>query len=155
MSKVNLTLLDVTNEKSNVGINAGDITAVSIAGFLTEFGAFRDAVAAITLGTMHKEQWVGDDTVLSQALPASPWAQREIKALVRYQGDTSLKVFTIEVPTLDLDAITLEAGTDNIVLADGGVMAAFVTAFEQIARSPDSTTETITVLSAKVVGRNI
>lgn len=155
MAKANFTLLDVSQEKSTVGVYTGAITAVSLPGFLTEFGALRTAIEGITLGTMHKEQWIGDDTVLSQVPPASPWAHREIKALVSYQGNTSRKVFTIEIPTLDLGAVTVLPGTDRIELEDGGVMEAFVDAFEQIARTPDSDLETVTVLSARVVGRNI
>jgi hypothetical protein len=149
------TLLDASGEKSSVRVYNGAITAVSIGGFLTQFGALRDAINGITLGTVHKEMWVGDDTVLSQALPASPWAQRELKALVRYQGNTSQKVFTLEIPTIDLGTVTLVPGTDLIQLDDGAEMAAFVTAFEAIARTPDDDTETVNVLDARVVGRNL
>lgn len=149
------TFLDKSNEKAGMTIHNGPITAITIAGFLTQFGALKSATEAITLGTLHKEMWVGDNTVLSQALPASVWAQREIKALVSYQGNTSLKTFQVEIPTLDLDAITLEVGSDKIVLEDGGVMEAWVTAFEALAKSPDNDAEAVTVLEAHVVGRNI
>lgn len=112
------------------------------------------------MGSMHKEQWIGDDTVLEQDRPTSNWAQRENKILVTYQGDTSLKLFTIEIPTANLDVLTLSEDSDAIVLVDGdgetpGPMEAFVTAFETIARSPDSDEETVTVLRARYVGRNI
>jgi hypothetical protein len=46
-------------------------------------------------------------------------------------------------------------GSDQVVLADAGEMAAFVTAFEAIGRSPDDDEETVTVLRARIVGRNI
>lgn len=149
------TLLDRSNEKSSVTVHNGAVTAVSIAGFLTQFGALRTAIEGVTMGTMHKEQWIGDDTVLSQVKPTDNWAQRENKILLTYQGDISEKLFTIEIPTADLDVLTLGEDSDAIVLADSGPMAALVTAFEAIARSPDNDEETVTVLRARYVARNI
>jgi len=93
------TLLDNSDEKSNVTIYHGAITPTSLAGFLTQFGAVRAAIDAITLGTMHKEMWVGDNTILSQVRPTSEFAQREVKWLVRYRGNTSNKVYTLTIPT--------------------------------------------------------
>jgi len=87
------------------------------------------------------------------ALPTSPYAQRELKWLVTYSGNTSGKKFTIEIACPDV--------TDNVVpntdLADlaSTDWAAFVTAFEAYVKSPDNGTEAVTVLSARVVGRNI
>lgn len=149
------TLLDWSNEKSNVTFYAGDITAVSLPGFLTEFGDLRDAVDDITLGTMHQEQWIGDRTLLSNALPASAVAQREFKWLVTYIGNTSGKKFQLEIPTANLTLTNvLQEGSDFADL-DQTEMAAFVTAFEQIARTPDSDIETVTVQSIRIVGRNL
>lgn len=149
------TFLDKSGEKSTHTIYNGAITAISIADFLTEFGDYRTALAGITIGTIHQESWIGDRTILSQALPASNWAQRETKLLVTYQGDNTDKLFTLEIPTPDLDSLTLAEESDQVVLADDGVMAAWVTAFEQLARSPDSDQETVTVLRARIVGRNV
>lgn len=151
----NFTLLDYSNEKSGMSFYAGDITAVSLPGFLTEFGALRTAVEGITAGTMAKEEWVGDRTILSNTPPASAQAQRELKWLVTYQGDTSQKLFQMEIPTADLGvAGILVPGTDLADLSQTQ-MAAFVTAFEQIARTPDSDLETVTVISIRFVGRNL
>lgn len=155
MSRGSFTMMDRGGEKSPVNFYAGDITAVSIAGFLTQFGALRTAIEGVTIGTVHKEMWVGDDTILSQVRPATNLAQRETKILVTYQGDTSLKLFNLEIPTADLVALTMDTDGDGIVLADSGPMAAFVTAFEDIGRSPDDSEETVTVIRARHVGRNI
>lgn len=147
------TLLDYSDEKSTVTIHNGAITSVSIAGFLTNFGALRDAIDDITLGTLQKEKWVGDDEVLSNVLPTNVFAQRELKALVIYEGNTSQKKFSIEIPTFDPTGRMI-AGTDLIDLTNTEV-AAFVTAFETIARTPDSDTETVNVLEMRLVGRNV
>lgn len=149
------TLLDFSEEKGSFSFYAGDITAVSLPGFLTEFGSLRTATENLTRGTMHQEQWVGDRTVLSQIPPTDPDAQREDKLLVTYQGDVSQKLFQLEIPTLDRSIVgLLIPGSDDVDLAQTE-MAAWVTAFEQIARSPDSDTETVTVISARYVGRNL
>lgn len=149
------TLLDFSGEKSNMSFYAGDITAVSLPGFLTDFGQLRTAIEGITLGTMNKERWIGDDTLLSNTPPASPVAQREIKWLVTYQGNTSQKLFQMEIPTADLTiAGILVPGTDLADLTQAA-MATFVTEFETIARTPDDDTETVNVISVRFVGRNL
>jgi len=149
-----LTLRDYSKELSRFTVQYGAVTAVSLPGLLTDWGSLKTAVAGITLGVQAQEILNIDNTILSSAVPVSPFAQRELKIEVSYTGDTSGKTFQIEIPTPDLDALTLN-NTDEIVLADGGVMAAFVTAFETIARSPDNDTETVTVVKALVKGRNI
>jgi len=147
------TQLDYSGEKSATTIYNGAITALSIGGFLTEFGQMRTTIDNITLGTPHAEQWVGDKTVLSNDLPTNPFAQRELKWLVRYKGNTTQKIFTLEIPCADPTG-RLVAGTDKADLTEAS-MAAFVTRFQSFARTPDSDVETVTVLDVFLVGRNI
>lgn len=130
------------------------IDAANLATWLTGWGEFKTALEAITAGVLAKENVAIYNTVLSDAIPASPFAQRETKILVTYQGNTSARKFRIELPCPDLTVLTL-TGKDKVTLADGGVMAAFVTAFQAIARNPYDDAETVTVIGAKVVGRNI
>lgn len=146
-------LLDFSEERSSVEMFNGAITAVSIAGFLTAFGGMRTAIDNITLGTVSKESWKGDETVISNTLPTSEFAQRESKWLVQYKGNTTNKIFTMEIPTADPTG-RLTPGTDKADLTETN-MAAFVTAFEGFARTPDSDTETVTVLKVTLVGRNL
>lgn len=145
------TIQDYSEEKSSFRFNFGAITAVSLPGFLTQFGALRTALQNIILGTVQKEAWVGDSTVLSNVPPASSNAQVELKFLVTYEADTSKKTFRHEVPTPDTSKVI--AGTDQVDMTDTDVQA-YVTAFEDIARSPDNDTETVTVLDMRLVGRN-
>ena len=145
-------LLDYSNERSRTEVHVGAITAVSIGGFLTAFGALRTAIEGITLGVVSQESWVGDRTSLSNTPPTDAEAQREKKWLVRYVGDTSGKVFTLEIATAELGGGHLLPMSDFADLTETD-MAAFVTAFEDIARSPDDDTETVTVQSIQFVGR--
>lgn len=151
--KSQYTLKDFSDENSSVEVYNGAITAVSIAGFLTSFGNLRDAIDTITLGEMHKEQWIGDTTVLSNDIPTNAFAQRELKWLVSYKGNTTNKKFTVEIPTAD-PTDRLVPGTDLADLTNTDI-ADFVTAFEAHCRTPDSDTENVTVLKMTLVGRNL
>lgn len=154
-----LTILDYTSEKSSHRVPSYQIDAANLATWLTGWGDYKTALAAIILGTQQKESVLIYDTVLSNTPPASPFAQRETKLLVRYRGDTDGQLYTLTIPTPDLDALTFASGalgnSDYIELADGGVMAAWVSAFEAVARSPENDAETVTVESVQVVGRNV
>jgi hypothetical protein len=150
------TFRDWGGELSGVKVYNGAITGASIAGFLTEYGALKTALQGITLGTLAKDQWVGDATEISGSNPASPLAQRETKLLVTYIGDTSQKKYTLTVPTLDLAGNPPNVGQgDSIDLDVSAAMISFIAAFEQIARTPDNDTETVTVIRLRHVGRNI
>lgn len=146
------TVLDYSEENSRTTISNGAITAVSIAGFLTQLGNLRTALGNIILGTVAKEQWVGDNTVLSNTPPADPAAQIELKWLVTYESVTQKKKFRQEIPTAD--PAKLIPGTDKADLTDTDV-AAYITAFEAIAKSPDDDTEGVNVLDINLVGRNV
>lgn len=149
-----MSIRDYSKELSRFTTFYTGITAANIGDILSQWGTLKTATGNIILGEIASEQLVLDNTKISAAVPSSPFAQRELKILVNYVGNTSQKPFSVEIPTPDLAALTLN-NTDEVVLADGGVMAAWVTAFETLAKSPDSDTETVTVTSAFVKGRNI
>lgn len=147
-----VTVRDYGDETSTTKINFGAVTAVSIGGLLTQWGNWRTALGNIILGYLGKETLVMDSTVLSNESPPETQAQVELKWLFTYEGDTSKKKYRFEIPTADTDLLI--PGTDMIDMTDTAV-ATFVTATETLGRSPDSDTETITVLDGRLVGRNI
>jgi len=152
MTKATLTLLDASNESTPVSVTSEVLTAANFDAQVTEFTAFRSAVEALTLGTA--QRWVlAQSTDGSNTLPANPYAQRELKWLVSYQGATSGKNFQIEIGTPDLTD-NLVAGTDIADPASAD-WAAFITAFQAFAKSPDDPTEAVVFVSARLVGRNI
>jgi hypothetical protein len=149
------TLLDQTEEKGTMSFPHGALTVASLPGFLTEFGALRTAVTGLTRGTLSKEKIVLDETVLSTAVPGDNLAQRENKFLVVYRDTTSGKTYTMTIPTADLAVVEFApGGGDVIILNDAGPVAAFVAAFEAIARSPESDTHNVEVMQMRFVGRN-
>lgn len=152
----NTTMQDRGGEKSAFKLYNGAITGASIAGFLTQYGALKTALADICFNNVFSDMWVGDSTLITTTPPASNYAQRENKLLIRYRGNTSNKLFTATVPTVDLSKLTFIAGgKDAVDITTGAEMIALVSAINAIGRSPDSDTEAITVVSAQFVGRNI
>jgi hypothetical protein len=145
------TILDYSEEKSPTSFSFGGVTALNIAGFLTQFGALRTAVQGIITGVVQKEKWVGDDTVLSNVPPTDTAAQIELKWLVTYEGATTNKKFRYEIPTPDTSKLI--PGTDQADLTDTDI-AAYITAVEALAKSPDDDAEGINVLGINLVGRN-
>lgn len=147
-----VSVRDYSDETSVTRLNFGAVTAVSIAGLLTQWGAWRTALSNIVLGVLGKETLVMDSTTLSNEAPTDSNAQVELKFMFTYEGDTSKKKFRFEVPTPDTSKVI--PGSDMVDMTDSDI-AAFVTATEALGRSPDSDLETITVVDARLVGRNI
>lgn len=147
-----IQITDYSDEKSTFNVISVTANAGNLAAQQTLAADLVAAIDDLVIGEITKQEQCL--VILdSPAIPTSPYAQREMKWLVSYSGDTSGKKFSIEIPTPDI--------TDNVVpntdVADlsSADWAAFVTAFELYARSPDNGTETVTVLGARLVGRNI
>lgn len=149
------TFRDYGGETASMKVYNGAITAASIAGFLSEYGTLKSATQAICEGVLSDDQWVGDKTQVSQAFPVSATAQRETKLLVTYKGNTTQKLFSLTVPTFKLAGNSVQGNKDIIPLDVSPEIIAWITAFQQIGRTPDSDTETVTVVGMRSVGRNI
>jgi len=145
-------ITDVSNEKSSFSVTSITANAGNLAAQQTAAAALAGAVEDLTIGELTKQQMalVILDT---PAIPTNPYAHREMKWLVQYIGDSSGKIFSTEIAAPDLTDNTV-ANSDQADLSSTD-WAAFVTAFEAFVRSPDNGTETVTVLNARVVGRNI
>lgn len=148
-----ITLIDYSQEKSTVSVYNGSVTAVTIAAYLTQLGNLRTAVEGITKGVVVGTSWVGDKDVLASAAPTDVFAQRELKWLVRYENAVSHNIYTMEIPTADPTDRLLPA-SDKADLTDTEI-AAFVTAFEAIGRSPENDIDGVNVLDITLVGRNL
>lgn len=160
------TILDHSRETANMGFNTGAITAASIAGALTQFGALRTAVEGIINGVVAAEALYVNRSKLTNTPPSDPTAKRELKWLVTFEDTTEYfdpptnaipnagfgKVFNVEVPCAD-DSITdiMIPNTDDADLTQTQ-MAAFVTAFEALCKSPYNGAVNVTRIQR--VGRN-
>lgn len=145
-------ITDYSNEKSSLGLTSVTANAGNLAAQQTAAAALVAAINDLTIGEVTKQ--IMSLVILdAPAIPSSPYAQRELKWLVQYVGDASGKIFTSEIAAPDItDNVAPNTDIADLSSAD---WVAFVTAFEGYVRSPDNGTETVTVLGAKVVGRNI
>ena len=148
-----IEILDYSESKSSFSFNFGAITALSLPGFLTQFGSLRSALQNIIVGTVSRERWVGDESVLSNIPPSNSNATRELKWLVDYEtngGDFHPWYVTIPCP----DTSLLDANSDWADYSDPAI-AAFITAFETLVRSPLDPVNTVTITHMQIVGRNL
>jgi len=147
-----IQITDYSNEKSSFSVTSITANAGNLAAQQTAAAALVAAVEDLTIGEVTKQQ-MALVILDSPAIPTSPYAQRELKWLVQYQGDTSGKLFSTEIAAPDItDNVAVNTDIADLASTD---WAAFVTAFESYVRSPDNGTETVTVIGARVVGRNI
>lgn len=161
-----ISVKDYSKELSSSSVHVGGVTAVSLPGLLTDIAAYKAAVDAIIVGVIREDSLRAFATSNSTALPASAQAQRERKFMVTYTDDLPFfddpvnaipnagfgKIFNFEIPTADFSLTGLfPTNTDEVDLAQTQI-AAFVTAFEELARSPYG--GTVEVLALTGVGRN-
>lgn len=153
-----LSFRDSTGESSSMTVFFDEITALSLPGLLTQLGAFANATLAITLGELARNSW-GEHSVVSNATPSNPAAQRESKLLVQYQGAVTQKPYTLTIPTIDPSRLVFLPGAGDAVafkLANGAHadIIAWVAAFEALASAPDDEAENVIVTGMRFVGRN-
>lgn len=148
---VRTQLLDYSNERASLTIYAGELTALSLAGFLTDLTAWNTAVSAVTLGTVSEREW-GALSVVSNSRPSDKNAQVETQMLVTYRGVTTQESFSFRIPTVDYSVFNYVG--DEVILSGDGASentTAFITAFETIARNPNDDSESVEITSMRVV----
>jgi hypothetical protein len=144
-------LLDYSEKASTMRFYFGAITAVSIGGFLTQFGALRTALGGITIGTIQKERWVGDETVLDNTPPTDFNAVRELAWLVEYEGASDSRgLHTCRIATPDTGKTY--PGSDIADYTDPDIVA-FITAFEALVVDP-VTNVNVVVTEMFLIGQN-
>lgn len=155
-----ITYLDYSNERSTVSLEIPLVTAANFAATATLINTLVAAAANIIGGVINK-RILTIPTPASGLVPADELAQREDKWLIGYTDTTATlavgvtnpyygKRFTVGIATADLLA-HLSPNTDFADLAQADI-AAFVTAFEALAKSP--TGGAVEVNYIKFVGRN-
>jgi len=142
-----LSIRDYDKKLGTMQVNTGLVTALTLPDLLTKVGALRTAVDNIIIGVIANEKQDVFNTILSQALPSSEFAQRGNKWLVSYHDNTQffdapvnaipndayLRNFHIMIPTAD-NSLLDENDTELDLTVNPGL--AFKTAFEALAKSP-------------------
>lgn len=143
---------DYSGEVSSFELATVALTSVNFTAQGTKVAALDAAIANLTNGELAKTSLGNRELVSNDAGPFGSY--RENKLLVTYRGNTSEKLFRTEIPCPALVEANTQANSDLLKL-DETEVAALVTAFEDLARSPDNGTEAVTVMSIRFVGRNI
>jgi len=151
-SGVTWTYSDWGNERSSFDVYTATINAASMAGITAALATLKSEVEGITIGESHKEA-LFVRSLLSNDPASSESAQRERKWLVTYKGNTTEKLFRVEIPCADPTGRLLPLS--DLADPDNADVAAFIAAFEAVAKSPDDGAEGVTVQSVRLVGRNI
>ena len=151
------TYLDNSGEKSTVIIPVEEPSEVEL-DWETIVNAneanVRAAINAVTLATLSTHHVVLSEEEISDVLPASQWAQRELKLRVFYVGDTSGNKRTLSIPAPDLGTLTLQAGSDLVDMT-AEPAATLKTQLEANVLLPyGAGDEPITVTKMMIVGRN-
>jgi hypothetical protein len=111
--------------------------------------ALQVALANITDGAIIN--LASQSSVKLENLAYAADGHREDRWRVYYEDATTYAVYTNDIPCRQSGLATVP-GTDFVDLDDGSVWAAFKTAFEALARSPDG--NAVHVLKVEYVGRN-
>lgn len=152
MTVMNIQFTDFSNEKSNVRVSGIDLTAANFDAQNTAAAALSVATGVLSIGTLTKRT-LTDVLLDSPAIPTNPFAQREMKWLVTYQGAVAGKLYQLEIPAPALTD-NLNGNSDEADLGSDDWLA-WIAAFESYARAPDDITEAVSVVRAQLVGRNI
>lgn len=145
--QLTFSTLDQSGETGTHMLQTADLIAVNpVPAAVT---AYLAALDGITNGLATR--WASQGIKRLSNAEYAESGNREDKFLVTYSDNTTLAVYQLELPCRDND-IPLIAGTDRIDL-DQLEAAAYKTAFEALARSPDG--NAVTLLAIELVGRNV
>ncbi len=141
-----LSVRDSSNEIGKTDWNIGDLTALTLAGALTEMGALKTAIDAVILGQLASERW-GDNDIISNAIPSAGTAQRGVKWNVLIEDNTTHLKTTNYIPTADLSLLPVAPGGGKLEDLDisTGVGGALKAAIEALVKYP-GTGNAVTVL---------
>jgi len=146
---ITLSMIDYSGEPTRTSWHSPTLTAANLVAQTAIQDAIRLAIEAISLCNEDKLTAALVMHSATPTRPTNPNAQRELAVKVFYVDNVNGRTGTMTIPGPNLTALTLV--NDEVVLADGDVMADFVTAFE-FANSRDG--NNITVTAARLVGRN-
>lgn len=156
MSTLTVGIRDYSREIGRASFNVAVASTDTGADLDALEAAARAAIDPITLGVIAQTSilYPGFE---DEGVPADQFAQREMGLRILMIGDQSDRNFSVTIPAPDLNVLTLQGNTDDVELADAGVMAALVAWLEANVEYPFGAapgTEGVTVTRAYVVGRN-
>lgn len=131
-STYRLSIRDDSREIGKTEVNTVPLTAANLVAQQTLAAAFSDAIADVISGIRASEA-LQIATILSNAAPADPEAQRGVKWTLQGEDTTTHELFQNFLPTATLGL--LDAGEEDLDIT-GGVGLALKTAYDAFVRSP-------------------
>jgi len=153
---IGIQIMDYAEKKQSIpNLYSGEITAVSLAGFLDELNDLEVALDAVLLGVRSKGQW-GSETIITNTPPTDEDARVETELLVYLRGATTEAPFSFRIPAVSYSAFNYASvpAADTVILEGAGASAAttaLVAAIEAIARTPWDDAELVEVVGMRVV----
>lgn len=144
-------LRDYDAETTTFRVSAAELNAGNIAAQLTLQAALGTAINDMVLGSLWRIAY-GNEVPGVTPQASDPFAQREMKWLISYTDDVTGKLYQCELGTADLSNLDPN-NRDSANIGDGGVVDAFVAAFEAYVVAPD-TGNAVSIVSIIPVGRN-
>lgn len=151
MGKLNLTFLDETLENSAVGVYTQDATAGTFTSLNDLLDDLRDAIEAVSIGALVKEQRVLGEVAIANPAPTDANAQREHKWMVVARDTVNNRVVSFEIPCANT---ALKVPASDLMNVSSGAGATLVSAIEAVARNP-ATGNPVNVEKIVYVTRNI
>lgn len=153
--KVIFTWLDKSNEEASTTLYiTPPANGAAYESLLTEAALMNAVIGALTLGTNKRYQIVTDVVDLSDALPASFYAQRESKWFVPFTNSGGGRGGHFTIPNAKLDGGLMTEGTQNADLSNVA-WTNFLAQIEAAPWSPDQLPSGLYVIGQPYhVGRN-
>jgi len=148
-TRVTFSGLDYSLEGTSSSLYMADLTAGNFAAQAVAIGGIQTAIQGVSLIAYDGQAYPAMVEARENVAPASQYAQRESKWLVRYVDDVNDQKGDFEIGGADLTLLV--AGTD-IMDISGGAGAALVAALELSALSRDGNAITVTLVEH--VGRS-
>lgn len=145
------TIRDHSNETSSFSLNTPALSAINIDDYGGVFTAALDsALDPFILGNVAKRTLTAESVVVSNDIPANPYAQREMKWLVPYRDNVTGLPGSFEIPTADLSQLVPNTDLLDTSTTEWDTLRDLL---ELRARS--NAGNAITIGQPRLVGRNI
>lgn len=149
-----ISLRDAGNEIGTVKLYGADITAENLDAQDTKWDALATLILAMQLGAMTQNTYI-NKTTYSTTQPTNG-AARELKLLIQGQSAAGKRA-SFTIPCLDVSKVNYVINInakDVVLLSAPTAMTALITALNGFWVDKDDNTDAMTVIGAKVVGRN-
>jgi hypothetical protein len=148
VNQISLTYRDFSREASTMSVGVQSLADNTA--FASALSDLETAIGNVTNGQLADRYQSLPEKVSNAAGGAG--SNREYKLLLRFEDNTTKKLYTATIPTFDISTVTMITDTDFVDMTVSPADT-LKTNFEAIAASP--TGNAVTVIQMVAVGRNL